>query len=65
MKTEIWRVQDPENQGNSFVGRLNNGAIETIKEIRSTTGEVPDPANDLITTEIITLTRVKGETTQF
>lgn len=40
-----------------LVQRANNGSFETLRQITSTTGEIPSQTNDADTVETITITR--------
>lgn len=65
MYAEFNRIPDPNDPDSSFVQRLKNGAIETLKETVTNTGEIIDPANENVTIETITITRRIGEKIQF
>lgn len=57
---EISRTPIAGEPNSEIVQRVKNGNYQVIKETKSSTGEIPDPSNDLITTEIITITRQIG-----
>lgn len=65
MSNEIWRKTDPIDTSINYVCRLKNSNVEVLKETKCSTGEIVEPNNELITTETITITRVKGEAIQF
>lgn len=65
MSNEIWRKPDPVDLNVNYVCRLKSSSIEMLKETKTTTGEITDPENELVTTEIITITRSRGEAIQF
>lgn len=58
MTTEITRTLNTD--GSAVVQRVKDGTFQVLKESQITTGEIPDPESDLITTETIVITRRIG-----
>lgn len=60
MAGEISRTSIAGEDNAYMVQRVKNGSYQLLKETVSTTGEIVDPSNELVTTEIITITRQIG-----